>query len=143
MRGEDRLQALADGHRVRQRLRALQLLAAQAAVQLEQGERIPAGRGDERLGDLRRDPHVPIVIEQLDGGLRVEASELELRDPLARKPCPRAAKSMTTPSASSRRAANASAPADASSSQCASSTTQRSGPSSLAAASRLSVAAPM
>ena len=44
---------------------------------------------------------------------------------------PRAAKSMTTPSASSRRAANASAPADASSSQCTSSITHRSGPSSL------------
>ena len=58
--------------------RALQLLAAQAAAQLEQGERIPAGRCDERLGDLRRDPHVRIVIEQRDGGLRVETSELEL-----------------------------------------------------------------
>ena len=87
LRGEDSLEALADGHRMRERHGALQLLAAQASGELEERERIPPGCRDELGGDLRRDAHVRIVVQQQDGGLRVEAPELELRNPACGRPC--------------------------------------------------------
>ena len=89
---------------------APELLDAEPPRQIEERERIPAGGLDELLGELRRNAHVRTVIQERDSGPASRPPSSSSGTPLMRNAWPRAAKSMTTPSALSRRAANASAP---------------------------------
>ena len=82
---EHALDLLADRERVGQRLAARELLGGQDARQLEERERVAAGRRHEPVADRGRDR----LAQELGGGTGVEAAHEELRQPTRHHPLAR------------------------------------------------------
>ena len=125
-RARDRpLDLRALGQRIRQRRATGELLRAQKVRELDQREWIPAGAFDQPVAHLgRKRRRTARRAAPRPPRRRALEPQLGQPSPSNRRTSPsRAAKSITTPSASSRRAANVSASADGRSSHCASSTT--------------------
>ena len=147
-RTEVGVQQAADRQPGGQRRDAGQLLGTELDGELDQGERIAAGPGDEpvshrRVKVLRRRPRASSALRvQRLQCRRGGASTGRRRHRLAALPPARAVKMKASESACSRRAVNASASADSRSSQCTSSTRHSTGCSAAMPDSKVSVARP-